>query len=726
MNQAMEATSAPDLEIWGGPECTVARVGERWGDQSHLSGHHHRDDDLRLFAEIGFTALRYPVLWERVSPDRPDECDWTWTDQRLGTLRDLGIRPIAGLLHHGSGPHHTSLLDPEFPAKLGDYASRVARRYPWVTDYTPVNEPLTTARFSALYGHWYPHHRDEGSFWTALVNQVDGVAHAMRAIREVTPEARLIQTDDLGRTYATAPLFHQAASDNMRRWAGWDLLFGRVVPGHPLWDRLARAGLARRVEALATAPCPPDIVGVNHYLTSDRFLDHRLQRYPACAHGGNGRQRYADVEAIRVLEPAPGGLAGALREAWERYRTPLAVTEVHLGCTREEQLRWVGEAWDTARALRAEGVDLRAVTAWAALGSHGWNTLLTRDGVYEPGLFDVGGKAPRPTALAHAWRGLPGDGERHPVARTPGWWRRPARLLYPPVLRPARFERGAPALPAAAAPPPLLIYGAETALGRAVMRHCDERDIAHAAAARSLHDREDELAATLDRHRPWAVVDATGTDGPGDDAEFHRVLIAGGGAALARAAGRRGVPTVHFSSDLVFAGSDGHPRRESDRPTPRSALARALADMEKGVLAASGGHLLLRTGPRFASDGEDLATAVARALTEGRRIPVAQGGLITPAALPRLVDTALDLLIDGAEGVWHLTHGDPLSPAAFAHRVAEACGLDPALIDTVAALEAGAALATHKGVGLGSLDEAIEQFARGWARRAQPAERRAA
>ena len=52
----------------------------------------------------------------------------------------------------------------------------MAERYPWLDDWTPVNEPLTTARFSALYGHWYPHARDEGAFFTALLNQIDAVA----------------------------------------------------------------------------------------------------------------------------------------------------------------------------------------------------------------------------------------------------------------------------------------------------------------------------------------------------------------------------------------------------------------------------------------------------------------------------------------------------------------------------------------------------------------------
>ena len=47
-------------------------------------------------------------------------------------------------------------------ALLAQHAENVARRYPWLEMFTPVNEPLTTARFSGLYGHWYPHRHDVG------------------------------------------------------------------------------------------------------------------------------------------------------------------------------------------------------------------------------------------------------------------------------------------------------------------------------------------------------------------------------------------------------------------------------------------------------------------------------------------------------------------------------------------------------------------------------------
>jgi dTDP-4-dehydrorhamnose reductase len=120
------------LELWAGVECTVNRVGDDFFDQLELNGHATRIEDLDLFAGLGVRAMRYPVLWERTAPESSGQIDWSWPDERLGRLQELGIRPIVGLVHHGSGPRHTNLLDPAFPEKLAAYARRVAERYPWV------------------------------------------------------------------------------------------------------------------------------------------------------------------------------------------------------------------------------------------------------------------------------------------------------------------------------------------------------------------------------------------------------------------------------------------------------------------------------------------------------------------------------------------------------------------------------------------------------------------
>ena len=366
------------LQLWGGHECTVNRVKDRWYDQSIRTGHEDRTCDLGRFAALGLKALRYPVLWERISPETPDKADWRWTDERLTGIRRLGMTPIAGLVHHGSGPRYTHLLDDSFAPGLARHAAAVAERYPWIEAYTPVNEPLTTARFSALYGHWYPHARDEGAFFAALLNEIDATRLSMKSIRRVNPNARLIQTEDLGYTFATPPLAHQAAYENERRWLCWDLLTGKLDPESPMTRRMENLGLGDRVKAILDDPCPPDVIGVNHYLSSERLLDHRQDRYPRHTWGGNAREPYADVEAVRAVAPGPLGLERLLDQTWDRYGLPMAVTECHNGCTRDEQMRWLMQTWQTAQRLRERGVPVEAVTVWSLLGSIDWNSLLTK------------------------------------------------------------------------------------------------------------------------------------------------------------------------------------------------------------------------------------------------------------------------------------------------------------------------------------------------------------
>ncbi|RZJ43137.1 MAG: glycosyl hydrolase family protein, partial [Brevundimonas sp.] len=219
--------SPAPLALWGGAECTVNRVGDRVFDQLHLTGHDARPDDLDRFAGLGLRKLRVAVLWERIET-APGVLDWRGADAMMARLNALDIAPIVGLVHHGSGPRWTDLTQPSFASGLAAHAARVADRYPWVRDWTPVNEPLTTARFSCLYGLWYPHLSEAAAFWGALLNQIEATALAMAAIRTIIPQARLIQTEDFGRTWATPPCQAPATFENDRRLMTWDLLCGRV------------------------------------------------------------------------------------------------------------------------------------------------------------------------------------------------------------------------------------------------------------------------------------------------------------------------------------------------------------------------------------------------------------------------------------------------------------------------------------------------------------------
>lgn len=720
------------LEKWGGAECTINRVGDQWFDQIRATGHHDRPADFSAIAGLGLDALRLPILWERVWPDPQAAPDWDWTDRACAALTEHGIRPIAGLVHHGSGPAGTSLVAPDFAPRLAEFAALVAERYPTIADWTPINEPLTTARFSALYGIWYPHVRDEGLFWTALLNQIDATRLGMRAIRATVPGARLIQTDDLGRTYATAGLAEQAAFDNQRRWMTWDLLCGMVGPDHPLWQRLCGFGLQARMEGIAADPCPPDVIGINHYLTSDRLLDEQVEDYPEQQPGGNGQAEYCDIGAIRALTPAPGGLRGAVREAWARYGRPIALTEIHNGCTREEQVRWFEQAWRLALQARAEGIDLRAVTAWALFGNSGWSTLLTRQEPYEAGVFDVSAGQLRETALAAAIR-RPGIG----AGRTAGlgWWERPSRLLHRPRPRPATMaEYGQSRLHPSPSRQPLLILGATGTLGRALAAECQSRDIPFVLTARSQIDLLNPVtvAAALDDMRPWAVINATGwvrvdeaeDDPKACDAINHRAAL-----SLARACAERGVPTLSFSTDLVFDGQLDRPYHEEDAINPLGRYGRSKAALERALAALGGNHLVVRTAAFFSPfDRHNFAVQALAALVQGQPFAAANDCVLSPTYVPDLCRYALDLLFDGETGIWHLTNATAVTWHGLGLLLADAAGLDPGLLLAVSQSQmawraprpANSALVSTRGLLMPRLDNAIERFAAQWPGAHQP------
>jgi dTDP-4-dehydrorhamnose reductase len=497
------------LEVWGGIECTINRVGNQYFDQLEHAGHYDRDEDIERFAKLGIKTLRYPVLWEKHQPKKGAPNDWSLTEKKLSQLRSYNIEVIAGLVHHGSGPAYVHMLEESFAEGLAAYAGGVAEKFPWINNYTPVNEPLTTARFCGLYGVWYPHGKTDKTFCRILINECKATVLAMKAIRKVNPHAKLVQTEDLGKTHSTHLLSYQAEFENNRRWLSYDLLCGKVNNLHPLWEYLIKEGITQAdLDFFIENKCPPDVIGINHYLTSERYLDQSLKAYPKHTHGGNGKHKYADVEAVRVGHICPDGPYALLRETWERYHLPIVVTETHLHCTREEQMRWMHLLWNSASKLKSEGVNIKAITAWALLGSFGWNKLLTRQpGEYEAGVFDLSSKAPRASALATMIKAYNSQGNfEHPVLENAGWWQRKCRVAYGTE---AIFTES----PKVTTQPILIVANNNDTLTAYLSAICEERGISYEI----VNTNGDVIAPVqikniIHNKYPWAVIFLTDTE----------------------------------------------------------------------------------------------------------------------------------------------------------------------------------------------------------------------
>jgi dTDP-4-dehydrorhamnose reductase len=510
----------------------------------------------------------------------------------------------------------------------------------------------------------------------------------MREIRRVNPAAELVQTEDLGKTYSTPALGYQAEFNNELRWLVWDLLSGRVSHEHRLWQWLTEVCGATPSELswFADNPCPPALIGVNHYVTSERYLDERLELYPQRYHGGNCRHAYADIEASRSLALPTGGLRSLLTEAWERHGVPLVVSEIHIDATRNDHLRWIKESWDATQAARRAGVAVRGFTAWALLGSFDWNCLLTANhGYYEPGAFDVRAPYPRETAVADLLRELSaGSAPTHPVLSGPGWWHREDRFFCPPAT--AAQAPSAQSKVAAFKSQPILISGATGTLGRAFAIICARRGLEYRLLGRSELDiaNEDSVRTAIGEHTPWAVINASGyvriDEAEHDVDRCHRENVTGP-ALLAATCARLGLPLIMFSSDMVFDGRHDSPYVETDDPSPLNVYGRSKADAEARVLARHPDALVIRTSSFFGPwDESNYVVRALRSLQAGRIFHAPRDLTVSPTYVPDLVDASLDLLIDGEKGIWHLTNEKAITWADFAAQAAERANLGHALL----------------------------------------------
>jgi beta-glucosidase/6-phospho-beta-glucosidase/beta-galactosidase len=379
-------THAPELEldrgfvVATGIECSAPRIeGGHRQDELIKTGHWVRyAEDLALVASFGIRYLRYGVPFHVVAHD-PALLDWRWTDSAFGALRDAGLEPIADLLHFGLPDDVAGVGDPALPARFAAFAAAFAERYPWVRWYTPVNEPLVTATFSARLGWWNERKADERSFVRALDNAARCAVEGMRVIRDRRPDAIFVQSDGC-ETYQAAhrKAVRPAAFLNERRFVGWDLTYGRR-PGSAMRRWLLANGLSERrlawfEEHGSSESC---IVGHDYYAGNEWMVE------------ADGRTRQARAAERR-------GYAAVAREYHAHFGLPFMLSETNFEGPATES--WLARTWNDTLQLRLEGLPIRGYTWYGFVDHVDWNTALrVAAGTVNPcGLVDLDRRP-------HAW-----------------------------------------------------------------------------------------------------------------------------------------------------------------------------------------------------------------------------------------------------------------------------------------------------------------------------------
>lgn len=144
---------------------------------------------------------------------------------------------------------------------------------------------------------------------------------------------------------------------------------------------------------------------------------------------------------------------------------------------------------------------------------------------------------------------------------------------------------------------------------------------------------------------------------------------------------------VHFSTDYVFDGTAGRAYTEQDMPRPQGAYAVSKLAGEYYARAYLEQALIIRTSGVYGPGGLHTARGnfvelMLRLAESGQPIKVVEDHVASPTFAPALASRTADLVERGAQGLFHIGGGTPVSWFDWAVKIFAAAGLNPPLKST--------------------------------------------
>ncbi len=358
--------SYPTIQL---PDGSTKRVDE----MEKCGFYRHWEEDFHLVRELGIEFLRFgpPYYKTHLGPGR---YDWEFSDLTFHKLKKMGIAPIVDLCHFGVPDWIGSFQNRDFPRLFAEYAGALAARYPWLKFFTPINEIMIAARFSASFGWWNERLKDDRSFVNALHNLAKANVLAMHSILQVHPKAIFILSEASEFNHPINPSCTPAAyAYNQRRFLSLDLTFGHPV-SFDMYEFLMDNGMKREEY---------------HWFCNN----HRKQH---CIMGTD----YYEMNEQLVLSDRSTTPSGEIfgyyvitHQYFDRYHLPVMHTETNLP-DAERAPSWIRKEWANAHRLREDGVPLVGFTYYSLTDQVDWDSALVGDnGNVNPlGLYDLNRK----------------------------------------------------------------------------------------------------------------------------------------------------------------------------------------------------------------------------------------------------------------------------------------------------------------------------------------------
>ena len=385
-----------------GPKWVTAAIRPDRLYPSHeaIDFYHHYEEDIALFAEMGFNVFRLSINWTRIYPtgmeEEPNEAGLAFYDRVFDCCKRHGIEPLVTLSHYElpfalvekyNGWESRDLID-----CFMRYCRTVFERYRdkvryWLTfneiniGTLPFGAVLSTGTFRGYEGpvHGLPDNKQ--ARFQALHHMLVASALCVKYAHEHYPRFRMGNMIAYSVGYPLTPdpddILANQRDTNLMNWYCGDVQVRGAYPyfAKRYWED---NGLHIRQE-----PGDAEILreGTVDFYTFSYYSSHCVTTHKE-AMGGTGNLMFGPKNPYLKASDwgwtiDPKGLRFALNEIYARYGIPLMIVENGLGAFDQKDAD--GKIHDSYRIdyLRAhieqmkeavrDGVDLMGYTPWGCI-----------------------------------------------------------------------------------------------------------------------------------------------------------------------------------------------------------------------------------------------------------------------------------------------------------------------------------------------------------------------
>lgn len=381
--------STSDVQPQGVFGPVVERVAGDSGIKDVAIDFYHRyPEDIKLFAEMGFSCLRVSIAWTRIFPNGdeqvPNEAGLAFYDRLFDELAAHDITPLVTLSHYempwglvkqygGWGSRQTITF-------FERYARTVFARYRekvklWLT-FNEINMSL----HAPMTGVGLPETSSKGEVYQAIHHQLVASALAVKACHEIIPDAKIGNMLLGGLMYPLTcrPEDVLEALQENRAWQFFgDVQCRGAYPGYML--RFFRdSGIQIDIteadrEALKSTV---DFISFSYYMTGCVTTDEELNQQAR----GNilsmvPNPHLASSEWGWQIDPV--GLRTLLNVLWDRYQKPLFIVENGLGAKDKPdadgvvqddyRISYLNDHLVQVREAIDDGVEVMGYTSWGPI-----------------------------------------------------------------------------------------------------------------------------------------------------------------------------------------------------------------------------------------------------------------------------------------------------------------------------------------------------------------------